>query len=91
MKPIRFPWANKVLLRPANMADDECGSLPIFNDGRYCLSCWKATLRERIQFLFRGKIWLWVQGGQTQPPVCLEIRNPSFKKEAGVAGKEGET
>ena len=82
MKPINFKESNKNLLKPESMKDGECGSLPVYNDGVYCISCWKLSFRERIKLLFSGKIWLWVWFGDTQPPVCLEATNP-FKANHG--------
>jgi len=80
MEPIQFEQANKNLLKPTEMSDEECGSLPVFNDGTQCISLWKMTWRERLSALFFGKIWLSVYSGQTQPPVWLMARNEIFEK-----------
>jgi hypothetical protein len=72
MKPIRFMEANKDLLKPEGMSDLDCGSLPVFTDGRYCISCWKPNLKERLSIFIFGKVWLWVMSGVTQPPVAIE-------------------
>lgn len=71
MKPINFPEANKNLLKPKGMTDEECGSLPVWTDGEQCVSCWQPTVKERISILLFGKIWLSVYSGETQPPVAL--------------------
>lgn len=78
MEPIQFKQANKNLLKPQGMTDEECGSLPVFTDGKVCISLWKMTWRERLSALFFGKVWLWVHSGQTQPPVGLEAIRQIF-------------
>lgn len=79
MIPIRFEQANKDLLKPEGWTDEECGSLPVFNDGKVCISCWHPSWRERISILVYGNIWLWVHSGHTQPPVALEGAKTIFK------------
>ena len=80
MKPINFPQANKALLQPEGMTDEECGSLPVHTDGHTCLSLWKLSWRERLSALFFGKAWLWVYSGQTQPPVALMAYRDVFDR-----------
>ncbi len=80
MKPIEFPEANKTLVKPQGMTDEECGPLPVFNDGQQSISCWKMTWRERLAALFFGRVWLFVYFGETQPPVQLEAMETVFKK-----------
>ncbi len=76
MKPISFKYANRTLLKPEGMTDEECGPLPVYNDGQTSISCWKPSLKERLSILLFGRVWLWVVSGVTQPPVSLEgIRN----------------
>lgn len=53
------------------MAESECQSLPVWNDGKQCVSCWKATFKERLNILFTGKVWLGALSGKTQPPVFV--------------------
>jgi hypothetical protein len=79
MIPIKFDQANKDLLKPEGWTDEECGSLPVFNDGKVCISCWKPTWRERLSILVFGKVWLWVHSGVTQPPVALEGTQQIFE------------
>lgn len=79
MKPIEFKEQTKVLSKPKSMTDEECSSMAIWNDGEKCISCWKASLKERIRFLFTGKMWLWVLSGVTQPPVLVDVQNPFIK------------
>lgn len=53
------------------MAESECQSLPVWSDGNQCVSCWKASFKERLLVLFTGKVWLGVLSGKTQPPVFV--------------------
>lgn len=78
MEPIKFPQMNKTLGKPQGMTDEECGSLPVYSDGTYCISLWQMTWRERLSALFFGKVWLQVMSGQTQPPVALDAKNKLF-------------
>ncbi len=81
MAPIKFKEANKDLIKPENMRADECGSLPVYTDGRECVSCWKLTWKERLSALLFGRVWLCVLSGHTQPPVWLACTKTIFKKE----------
>lgn len=90
LNPIRFPEANKNLLKPQGMTDEECRSLWVFNDGIECISCWKLSWRERLNVLLHGKVWLSVLSGYTQPPVALMVGDTIFKHEAvGFTATEG--
>lgn len=71
MKPIDFPQSTKVLQKPSNMLNSECQPLPIWSDGKECVSCWKPTVKERLKILFTGVVWLSVLSGNTQPPVYI--------------------
>ena len=71
MKPTDFKQSTKVLQRPSTMAESECQSLPVWCDGKQCVSAWKPSLRERLNILFGGKVWLGVLSGNTQPPVFI--------------------
>jgi len=82
MEPRAFEQANKNLLKPEGMTDEECGSLPVFTDGKQCVSLWQMTWRERLSTLFFGRVWLIVWSGQTQPPVSLMAEREIFKKES---------
>lgn len=81
MLAIKFKEANKNLLKPESMSDEECGSLWVYSDGRECISCWRLTWKERIKALLFGKVWLSVLSGHTQPPVWLACDNTVFVKE----------
>ena len=79
MKPIEFKEANAKLQKPESMTDKECKSLPVFRNGKQCISCWKPTLKERLSILSYGKIWLSVHSGNTQPPVWLKGEKTVFE------------
>jgi hypothetical protein len=89
MEPIEFEQANKNLLKPEGMSDEECGSLPVFTDGKQCISLWKMTWGERLSALFFGKIWLFVHMGQTQPPVALMAAREIFGEPKQSLQEEG--
>ena len=76
MKSSWFKETNKLLGRPSNMTDEECAALHVYTDEIDCISKWKASLWERLRFLFTGTIWLYVHSGHTQPPVALEMDFP---------------
>lgn len=81
MKPIKFEQANKNLLKPESMTDEECSSLWVYNDGRKCINCWRLTWKERIKALLFGRVWLSVLSGRTQPPAWLACCKTVFLKE----------
>jgi hypothetical protein len=83
MKPIPFKEANLVLTAPpeANGAVNAgCVSkiepLHVFTNNEACISCWQPTWRERLSILFKGRVWLMVLSGRTQPPVALLSDTP---------------
>jgi hypothetical protein len=79
MIPVPFAEQNKTLTKPQGMTDDECGSLPVYNDGQQSVSCWGLNWRERLSALLYGKVWLQVYAGWTQPPVALSAAKTIFK------------
>lgn len=78
MIPTAFPEQNKTLTKPEGM--DDCGSLPVYNDGQQSISCWQMSWRERLSALLRGKVWLQVYAGSTQPPVSLTAAKSVFEQ-----------
>jgi len=86
MMPMKFDEANKVWTPPAELPD--CGTLPahVTKDG-LSISCWHATFRERLRFLFTGRIWLWVWG--RQPPVAVDVAFP-FEPQKDIEHAQGE-
>ena len=71
MKPIDFEQSTKVLQKPGTLSDAQCGALPVWCDGKQCVSCWEPSFKERIKILFGGNVWLGVLSGKTQPPVFV--------------------
>lgn len=43
MIPIGFEESNVELQRPPNMTDKECRALPVFTDGKQCISKWRMS------------------------------------------------
>lgn len=76
MKGINFPEATKELGKPDNMTDEECYSLPVFSNGKYCVSCWELTEAEIENITKTKKVWLHVLSGHTQPPVMVDAYFP---------------
>jgi len=81
MEPLEFEQQSIILTKPNNMTDEECGPLPIYSDGRICVSLWQMSWRERVSSLFFGRVWLLIYSGQTQPPVVLQVTRELFEKE----------
>ena len=84
MKAVDFKEANKTLTRPASMSDKDCGSLYVYNKAGQSISCWRMTWKERIAAVLFGKVWLWVRGGETQPPVALTCERTAFEEDDNV-------
>ncbi len=83
MNPIEFAEQTRVLKKPDSMTDDECRPMAVWTDGRQCISCWTGSWKERLKFLFSGRIWLCViTNSGTQPPVWVNPFSP-FRKEFG--------
>lgn len=78
MRPIMFKHQNRTLLKPSGM--EACGSLPVYTDGKSCLSCWRLSFKERMKALFSGRIWLTVHGGVTQSPVSMYCGKEFLKR-----------
>jgi hypothetical protein len=74
--PIGFKEATDILQRPAGMSADECKSLEVFRDGKYCISRWQFT-DEELDELKRngGKVYLLVMG-KAQPPAFVGAMSP---------------
>ena len=79
MKSIKFKEQTGVLLKPYDMTDEECESLPIHFTGEQYVSCWKMSIKERLRALFFGKTWLYVRSKNSQPPVALVCDKTVFK------------
>jgi len=84
MEPIKFKEVNKTLKPPVKWDKDKngkCGDLPIFTDSQQNISLWKLSWKERWQILKRGKIWLGIYSGPTQPVIWLDTQKTVFKKD----------
>ncbi len=80
MRGIKFKEQTKTIGPPAGMTEEECYSLAVWSDGKQCISRWKGTWKDRLKFLFTGKLWLSVLFGESQPPVWIGTEHP-FEKE----------
>lgn len=74
-KPVEFVGQNGVLGPPKGMTDEECGSLPILQNGDTIVSCWKIPFWQRIKLLWTGVVWLGVLS-RGMPPVWIVVDNP---------------
>lgn len=74
MRAIEFKEQNVIYTKPANMTDEECGSLPAFRDGVNNISCWKMSVKERLKVFFTGIVWINVLS--IQPPIWLDVDRP---------------
>lgn len=74
MKPIDFKQSTKVLQKPSTMTDNECASLHVWSDGKQCVSCWNPTIKERLNILFGGKVWLGVLSGVRNHPFLCQAQ-----------------
>jgi hypothetical protein len=78
MKPVKFKEQNQQLGPPPGMSEDECSPLPVFTDGKQCISCWELSPEEIEKVKRTGRIWLSVVSGQTQPPVWMSAEETVF-------------
>lgn len=76
MKPIPFPEANRVYQKPQGWTDEECQPLPVFTDGKQCVSLWEPTPEERHAIATGAPVYLLVVLGDIQPPVLLTTDSP---------------
>lgn len=88
IKPVRFPFANKNLLKPESMTDAECESIWVYTDGDQCVSCWKLGWLARLKALIFGRVWLSVLSGSTQPPVWIDCNKTVFRIGVDLANGE---
>lgn len=80
MKPAKFRESNRELTRPDSMTDEECSSLFVWSDDKQCISLWRPTWKERLIFLFKGELWLFILSGNTQPPVSIQVQSPFTRR-----------
>ncbi len=79
MKPIKFSNSNRTLLKPSDMSDEECSFLDVYASDKPCIYCWKMSRWERLSCFLFGKIWVYVLGGDNQPPM-LSFQKDIFGK-----------
>lgn len=84
---IGFREANDILGRPAGSTAEECSSLELYRDGKYCISRWQLSDAELEELKKNGgKIFLMIWGSN-QPPVALVAVSPFIK--GGAHDNEG--
>ena len=81
MEATLFKEANQELLRPEYMTEEECGSLPVFTDGKECISKWKLSFKEKLHCLIHGFVQVRIMSGYTQPPIALQAEKSVFEKD----------
>lgn len=74
MKPIDFKQSNIMLVGGGKIKD-----LPAYSSGEYIVSCWKMGLKEKLNALLFGKVWLVVKSSKTQPPMKMHCERKGFK------------
>lgn len=76
MRPIEFPEANAMFAE-----ESEYLPLPAWTDESEVVHCWRGTWRDRLRFLFTGKMWVHVLTfGKPLQPSSLRTDRP-FKEE----------
>jgi len=78
MTPVKFKEQNQQLGPPPGMSEEECQPLPVFTDGKQCISCWELSKEDIEKVNKTGRIWLSVMSGLTQPPVWLSTEETVF-------------
>ena len=74
LRPVSFPGADVIMKPPTNWDAEsygDCQELPVMRRDGVSISCWQAGWLDRLSFLWCGRIYLHVVGGQ--PPVMLVI------------------
>ena len=81
LPPVGFPEANLRLNAPKGWdeknPEQPCDALPVHELQNGYMSLWKASLAERLLFLFHGKIWLQVLS-PAHPPVAVGVGATAF-------------
>lgn len=80
MIPTHFEQVNFEFLKPADMTDEQCGSLPVHkgvdqNGFPVIVSCWKLNYEELKLIQETGQIYLIITG-TGMPPVSVAVENP---------------
>jgi hypothetical protein len=67
--PVEFEGQNFVL-RPPVKAENIL-PLPIFRNGKCCVSCWQLTDDEIAEIVTSRRVYVTVFSGDTQPPIYV--------------------
>lgn len=67
--PIKFKGHNRVLSPPPG--SENVLPLPIFRNGKCCVSCWELTQEELAEINRTGRVYVSIFSGKTQPPVFV--------------------
>lgn len=73
VEAVPFPEVNMSLVPGASGARYD---LPVFTDGKECISCFQMDEEEIAEVVRTGRIWLRVFSGRTQPPVAVDVFRP---------------
>lgn len=80
MLPVTFEEQNLIFVKPGDMTEEQCGSLPVWAgkdaDGvPVIISCWQPSREDLQELMETGRLWL-VVTGSVQPPVRITTENP---------------
>jgi len=77
VKPVEFKEQTTEMIKPKNMTDKECNSLPAHIDimQHLTISCWEPTEEEIQELIKTKKMYLMVWQIPTSP-VALQVKNP---------------
>lgn len=68
---VKWNGANGALGPPEGTSEDQCRTLPVFNNGACSVSCWELDDDEIREIVRTRRIFLSVWFGPTQPPVFI--------------------
>ena len=70
-KPVSWLGSNKTLKAPKGTTEEQVQDLPIFTNGKVCVSCWQLSEEALKEVINTGCIFLSIYSGSTQPPVFM--------------------
>lgn len=94
MEPIDFDESNMTFTRPADMTDDQCGSLKVWQGHEQStgfpliISKWKLSAEDLKRVNETGEVWLSIYGSG-MPPVSIFTENPFNNVQNVSEGSEG--
>jgi len=82
MQPVKFDGYETILGAPTDWKQHEikCVALPIMRQDGACISLWSFSWKERWQILMGRRLWVWVYGGITQPPIGFAVEEPARRQ-----------